>query len=98
MAKQQIRLTESELQNLIAEAVKQELNEGAWDFLRGMGGKVKTDARNLAKNAMTTAKRKATNISNKIKDNVVTPIKTYADDVYQAGQTASKKSRCTNSY
>ena len=57
MAKQQIRLTESELQNLIAEAVKQELNEGAFDFLRGMGRKIKGDANTLATNANDECKK-----------------------------------------
>ena len=61
MSKQQIRLTESELQNLIAEAVKQELNEGAFDFLRGMGRKIKGDANTLATNAMTNAKNMGAN-------------------------------------
>lgn len=101
MAKQQIRLTESELQNLIAEAVKQELNEGAWDFLRGMGGKVKTDARNLHTNAVNAAqqmgsnmKQSARNIGNRMKqgyNNVKQSAQNYANDVYQAGQMASNQ-------
>ena len=94
MAKQQIRLTESELQNLIAEAVKQELNEGAFDFLRGMGRKIKGDANTLATNAMTNAKNMGTNIGKNIVqgyNKVAKPIQNYAKDVYQAGQNASNQ-------
>lgn len=94
MAKQQIRLTESELQNLIAEAVKQELNEGAFDFLRGMGRKIKGDANTLATNAMTNAKNMGANIGKNIVqgyNKVAKPIQNYAKDVYQAGQDASNQ-------
>ena len=94
MAKQQIRLTESELQNLIAEAVKQELNEGGFDFLRGVGRKIKGDANTLATNAMTNARNVGTNIGKNIVqgyNNIANPIKQYAKDVYQAGQNASNQ-------
>ena len=94
MAKQQIRLTESELQNLIAEAVKQELNEGGFDFLRGMGRKIKGDANTLATNAMTNAKNMGTNIGKNIVkgyNRVAKPIQKYAKDVYKAGQNASNQ-------
>ena len=105
MAKQQIRLTESELQNLIAEAVKQELNEGAFDFLRGMGRKIKGDANTLATNAMTNAKNMGNNAMTAAKNmganigknivqgynKVAKPIQNYAKDVYQAGQDASNQ-------
>lgn len=101
MAKQQIRLTESELQNLIAEAVKQELNEGAFDFLRGMGRKIKGDANTLATNAMTNAKNMGNNAMTAAKNmgkniaqgynKVAKPIQNYAKDVYQAGQNASNQ-------
>lgn len=101
MAKQQIRLTESELQNLIAEAVKQELNEGAWDFFRGMGRKVKGDANTLATNAMTNARNMGTNAMTAAKNmgkniaqgynKVAKPIQNYAKEVYKAGQNASNQ-------
>lgn len=94
MAKQQIRLTESELQNLIAEAVKQELNEDAFDFLRGVGRKIKGDANTLATNAMTNAKNMGTKIGKNIVqgyNKVAKPIQNYAKDVYQAGQNASNQ-------
>lgn len=94
MAKQQIRLTESELQNLIAEAVKQELNEGAFDFLRGVGRKIKGDANTLATNAMTNARNMGTKIGKNIVqgyNKVAKPIQDYAKDVHNAGAYASEQ-------
>lgn len=93
MAKQQIRLTESELQNLIAEAVKQELNEGAFDFLRGMGRKIKGDANTLATNAMTNARNMGTNAMTNAKNmgtNAMTAAKNMGKNIAQGYNKVAK--------
>lgn len=93
MAKQQIRLTESELQNLIAEAVKQELNEGAFDFLRGMGRKIKGDANTLATNAMTNAKNMGANAMTNARNmgtNAMTAAKNMGKNIAQGYNKVAK--------
>ena len=80
--KQKIRLTESELYNMIAEQVNEALqDEGKWGFLLGAGKKIGDDISNGAKTAWNKGKQAA--------QNAVTNIKNYANSVNQAGQMSS---------
>lgn len=79
---QKIRLTESELYNMIAEQVNEALqDEGKWDFFLGAGKKIGNDISNGAKTAWNKGKQAA--------QNAVTSIKNYANSVNQAGQMSS---------
>ena len=80
--KQKIRLTESELYNMIAEQVNEALqDEGKWGFLLGAGKKIGDDISNGAKTAWNKGKQAA--------QNAVTNIKNYANSVNQEGQMSS---------
>ena len=98
--KQKIRLTESELYNMIAEQVNEALqDEGKWGFLLGAGKKIGDDISNGAKTAWNKGKQAAQNAVTNIKNyansvnqagqNAVTNIKNYANSVNQAGQMSS---------
>ena len=98
--KQKIRLTESELYNMIAEQVNEALqDEGKWDFFLGGGKKIVNDISNGAKTAWNKGKQAAQNATTSIKNyansvnqagqNAVTSIKNYANSVNQAGQMSS---------
>ena len=79
---QKIRLTESELYNMIAEQVNEALqDEGKWDFFLGGGKKIGNDISNGAKTAWNKGKQAA--------QNAATSIKNYANSVNQAGQMSS---------
>lgn len=79
---QKIRLTESELYNMIAEQVNEALqDEGMMDFFRGAGKKIGNDISNGAKTAWNKGKQAA--------QNAATSIKNYANSVNQAGQMSS---------
>lgn len=79
---QKIRLTESELYNMIAEQVNEALqDEGMMDFFRGAGKKIGNDISNGAKTAWNKGKQAA--------QNAATNIKNYANSVNQAGQMSS---------
>lgn len=79
---QKIRLTESELYNMIAEQVNEALqDEGKWDFFLGAGKKIGNDISNGAKTAWNKGKQAA--------QNAATSIKNYANSVNQAGQMSS---------
>ena len=79
---QKIRLTESELYNMIAEQVNEALqDEGKWDFFLGAGKKISNDISNGAKTAWNKGKQAA--------QNAATSIKNYANSVNQAGQMSS---------
>lgn len=79
---QKIRLTESELYNIIAEQVNEALqDEGMMDFFRGAGKKIGNDISNGAKTAWNKGKQAA--------QNAATNIKNYANSVNQAGQMSS---------
>lgn len=79
---QKIRLTESELYNMIAEQVNETLqDEGMMDFFRGAGKKIGNDISNGAKTAWNKGKQAA--------QNAATNIKNYANSVNQAGQMSS---------
>ena len=97
---QKIRLTESELYNMIAEQVNEALqDEGMMDFFRGAGKKIGNDISNGAKTAWNKGKQAAQNAATSIKNyansvnqagqNAVTSIKNYANSVNQAGQMSS---------
>ena len=79
---QKIRLTESELYNMIAEQVNEALqDEGMMDFVRGAGKKIGNDISNGAKTAWNKGKQAAQNAS--------TNVKNYVNSVNQAGQMSS---------
>lgn len=97
---QKIRLTESELYNMIAEQVNEALqDEGKWDFFLGAGKKIGNDISNGAKTAWNKGKQAAQNAATNVKNyvnsvnqagqNAVTSIKNYANSVNQAGQMSS---------
>ena len=97
---QKIRLTESELYNMIAEQVNEALqDEGKWDFFLGAGKKIGNDISNVAKTAWNKGKQAAQNAATNVKNyvnsvnqagqNAVTSIKNYANSVNQAGQMSS---------
>ena len=97
---QKIRLTESELYNMIAEQVNEALqDEGMMDFFRGAGKKIGNDISNGAKTAWNKGKQAAQNAATNVKNyvnsvnqagqNAVTSIKNYANSVNQAGQMSS---------
>ena len=97
---QKIRLTESELYNMIAEQVNEALqDEGKWDFFLGAGKKISNDISNGAKTAWNKGKQAAQNAATNVKNyvnsvnqagqNAVTSIKNYANSVNQAGQMSS---------
>ena len=79
---QKIRLTESELYNMIAEQVNEALqDEGMMDFFRGAGKKIGNDISNGAKTAWNKGKQAA--------QNAATNVKNYVNSVNQAGQMSS---------
>ena len=79
---QKIRLTESELYNMIAEQVNEALqDEGKWDFFLGAGKKIGNDISNGAKTAWNKGKQAA--------QNAATNVKNYVNSVNQAGQMSS---------
>ena len=79
---QKIRLTESELYNMIAEQVNEALqDEGLMDFFRGAGKKIGNDISNGAKTAWNKGKQAA--------QNAATNVKNYVNSVNQAGQMSS---------
>ena len=79
---QKIRLTESELYNMIAEQVNEALqDEGMMDFFRGAGKKIGNDISNGAKTAWNKGKQAA--------QNAATNVKNYLNSVNQAGQMSS---------
>lgn len=79
---QKIRLTESELYNMIAEQVNEALqDEGKWNFFLGAGKKIGDDISNGAKTAWNKGKQAA--------QHAATSIKNYANSVNQAGQMSS---------
>ena len=97
---QKIRLTESELYNMIAEQVNEALqDEGMMYFFRGAGKKIGNDISNGAKTAWNKGKQAAQNAATNVKNyvnsvnqagqNAVTSIKNYANSVNQAGQMSS---------
>lgn len=97
MKQQKIKLTESELRNIIREAVEEELNEmnleeGFMDFFKGAGKKIGGDIKKGTQNAWNAGKEKAQQIGGAIKQgaqNVANSVKDYAADVKAAGQQAS---------
>ena len=97
---QKIRLTESELYNMIAEQVNEALqDEGMMDFFRGAGKKIGNDISNGAKTAWNKGKQAAQNASTNVKNyvnsvnqaaqNAATNVKNYVNSVNQAGQMSS---------
>lgn len=97
MNKQRIKLTESELRNIIREAVEQELNEmdmeeGLWDFAKGAAKKIGGDIKQGAQNAWNAGKEKAQQFGGAIKQGAqkaANAVSNYAQDVKAAGQQAS---------
>ena len=97
---QKIRLTESELYNMIAEQVNEALqDEGMMDFFRGAGKKIGNDISNGAKTAWNKGKQAAQNASTNVKNyvnsvnqaaqNASTNVKNYVNSVNQAAQNAA---------
>lgn len=110
MKKQVVRLTESDLNKIIAESVQQILkenpeNEGLWDRMKGMFGKVGGDAKqgvtnaannisNKAQQGWNAGKQMAKQVGNNVAqtyNNAKQSVQNYANDVKQAGQMASNK-------
>lgn len=97
MNKQRIKLTESELRNIIREAVEQELNEmdmeeGLWDSAKGAAKKIGGDIKQGAQNAWNAGKEKAQQFGGAIKQGAqkaANAVSNYAQDVKAAGQQAS---------
>lgn len=88
-----IRLTESDLRNMIAEAINEAMQDEGWkDFFRGAGKKVGGDIANAASNAYQKGKdmagRAAQNVRNKAQQ-MGTAAKNYVSDVKRAGQMSS---------
>ena len=97
MNKNRIKLTESQLRNMIREAVEQELNEmdmeeGFMDFIKGAGKKIGGDIKQGAQNAWNAGKQAAQKVGGAIKQgaqNAANAVSNYAADVKAAGQKAS---------
>ena len=97
MRQQRIRLSESQLRNMIKEAVEQEMNqmeleEGFMDFIKGAGKKIGGDIKQGTQNAWNAGKQGAQKVGNAVKQGaqkVGKAVSDYAADVKSAGQQAS---------